>query len=209
QDVRIEHERTRQRHALLLAARELSGIAILEAGQVHFRQPGGQPPGDLRAGQLAQAQPVRHVAAHGHVRPERVILEHHADVARVRRQPLDATLAEADLARIDGGEARDQPQQCGLAAARRAEQREQLTVGDLERDAVDGGGAGEALGDFAERYFHYVEGGPSTVPPRTPLFTLRLTPSALPCYGFLQVASMSERNLALSASERLAAMASS
>ena len=37
-----------------------------------------------------------------------------------------------------------------LAAARRAEEHEQLAVGDVQRQVVDGGGVAEALGDAVE-----------------------------------------------------------
>ena len=71
-----------------------------------------------RAG--AACSPKATFCAHGHVRPERVVLEHHADVALVRRQRVDAAVAEADLARVRRVEAGDQPQQRRLAAAGRA-----------------------------------------------------------------------------------------
>jgi hypothetical protein len=43
-------------------------------------------------------------------------------------------------------EAREHAQQSGLAAARAAQQREQLAARDLEIDAVDRGDRAEALG---------------------------------------------------------------
>ena len=47
-------------------------------------------------------------------------------------------------------EAGRHPQQRGLAAARRAEQREHFALADFERDRIDGGEAVEALGDVFE-----------------------------------------------------------
>ena len=56
----------------------------------------------------------------------------------MRRQRVDAPLAETDLARFELGEARDHAQKRGLAAARWAEQREELAIRDGERDVMDG-----------------------------------------------------------------------
>ena len=53
---------------------------------------------------------------------------------RCGRQPVDALLAEADLAGVELAETRDHAQQRGLAAARRPEQREELAF--LRRQAT-------------------------------------------------------------------------
>ena len=57
----------------------------------------------------------------------------------VRRHPRagrwPSTSMRPDVGRLEAG---DRAQQRGLAAARRAEQREELVVGDVERDAVQG-----------------------------------------------------------------------
>ena len=53
---------------------------------------------------------------------------------------------------LSGGlEPREHPQQCGLAAARSAQQREQLAARDLQIDAIDGGNRSEALADALYR----------------------------------------------------------
>jgi hypothetical protein len=110
EDVGVQDQRTGQRHPLLLAARELAGVAVLQPPQVHLAQAALQPLGDLGGGQLAQPQAVGDVAAHGHVRPQRVVLEHHADVPLVGRQGVHAALAEADLALVRWTvEPRDEP----------------------------------------------------------------------------------------------------
>jgi hypothetical protein len=115
------------------------------------------------------------------VRPQRIVLEHHADVPLVRRQIVDAAPAEVDVAGIRRVEAGQEAQQRRLAASRRPEEREQLPGPDLERDGVDGGDGREPLDDRPQR-----DG-----------------------QGFFQTASMSERNFVFSASERRAATASS
>ena len=69
---------------------------------------------------------------------ERIVLEHHADVAPLGRQLGDAMLAEVDLARIGELEASDGPEGRGLPAPGGTEQRHQLAVADIEVQVVDG-----------------------------------------------------------------------
>ena len=150
QDVGVQDEGAGQRHALLLAAGELAGVAIGQPREIHLAQALGQPARDLPGRQLAQLETVRDVRGHRHVRPQCVVLEHHADVARVRREPVDPALAEPDLTAVGPVEAGDESQQCRLAAPRRAEQCEELTVADVQRGLIDSGGGPELLGDRAQ-----------------------------------------------------------
>ena len=147
QDVRVEHERPRQRHALLLTARELSRVARLEAREVDLAQPFVEPRRDLGRPELPQLEAVGDVVRDRHVGPERVVLEHHADVPLVRRQPVHHAVAEADLARVGLVEAGHEPQQRRLAAARRAQEREQLAVIDGEVGPIHRGDGAEPLDD--------------------------------------------------------------
>ena len=55
-----------------------------------------------------------------HVRVERVVLEHHRDVALGRLEVVDHAAADRDLAAGDLLQPRDHAQQRDLAAARRA-----------------------------------------------------------------------------------------
>ena len=71
-----------------------------------------------------------------HVRIERVVLEHHRDVAVARRHVVDDVAADPDLAAGDLLQPGDHAQRGGLAAAGRADQHDELLVGDLEVDAV-------------------------------------------------------------------------
>src|SRR5262249_4112146 len=185
EDVRVQHEGAGQGDPLLLATRELSRVALLEARQVDLGEAGGPTVGDGRAAELPEPAPAGDVRLHRHVRPQRVVLEHHADVARVRPEPVDAAVAEPDLAAVGCVKAGDQPQECRLSAPGGPEQREQLAVADLEARAVDGGHASEPLEDTEQTDLHFMG------------------------YGFFQVASMSERNFSFSASDRFCATASS
>ena len=62
----------------------------------------------------------------------------------------DVLAVEQDAALVRRLEAGEQAQQRGLAAAGRAEQREELALEDVERQAVDRGDAAEALADGLE-----------------------------------------------------------
>src|SRR6266566_4431828 len=85
------------------------------------------------------------------MRIECVILEYHRDVAIGRFDLVDDAPADVDLAAADGLEARDHPQQGGLAATGRADQHTELAVADLEVDALDGlEAAGIGLAHVAE-----------------------------------------------------------
>ena len=68
----------------------------------------------------------------------------------VGRQPGDVGAVDQDLALGRLLEAGDHPQRRRLAAAARAEQREELALADREAELVDGGEVAEALGDLAQ-----------------------------------------------------------
>jgi hypothetical protein len=71
------------------------------------------------------------------VRIERVVLEHHRDVAVLRGEIVDQALTDVDLARGDLLEPRDHPEGGGLAAAGRSDQDHELLVLDLEIHVAD------------------------------------------------------------------------
>src|SRR5262249_8134380 len=64
------------------------------------RRRGGRrdAPVDLGLRQLSAAQAERHVVVHRHVRVERVVLEHHRDVAVARRHVVHDAVADAHRA---------------------------------------------------------------------------------------------------------------
>ena len=93
----------------------------------------------LVLGHALAAQPERHVLEHAHVREQRVGLEHHVHVALVRRGRGDVPAVQPDGAAGGLLEARDHPHRGGLAAPRRAEHGEELTLADGQVDAADGG----------------------------------------------------------------------
>ena len=139
-----------QRDALALAARQLDRPAGPELGEPYEVERALGAGSPLGARDLAHLHPVFDVFAHGHVREERVVLEHRVDVAQVRRLPRHVGATQLDRAFVGKFEPGDHPQQRGLAGARRSEHREELAVGNLEVDAVGGNDTAEALPDSRE-----------------------------------------------------------
>jgi hypothetical protein len=91
------------------------------------------------------------------VREEGVALEHGVDVAFVRRKAGHVGIAQED--RSAGGllEAADHPQRRRLAAARRAEQGEELAFRDPQAEVVDRDRLLEDLRDRLEPYVWHTD----------------------------------------------------
>ena len=107
---------------------------------------------------LLHAQPEGNVVAHGHVREQGVVLEHHGDAAVAGLQPVDRLAADAEAACRLRFETGHDPQERGLSAAGRAEQRDELTVADVERDALEGLKGAEVLADVVDGDVGHEEG---------------------------------------------------
>src|SRR5262249_21257721 len=145
--------------ALLLAARELVGVAALEPRQVDQRQGLLDALLRRRGREPAQLEPEHDVLEYGLVRPHRIVLEHHAHAARLRRDDRAGRgqhlAVDLDGALVGHDVARDQAQGRGLAAAGRAEQGHEGIVGDVEIEIGDSGEArvagAEALRQSADR----------------------------------------------------------
>jgi hypothetical protein len=90
------------------------------------------PHARLRPADAAHAQRESDVLGHAHVREQRIALEHHADVALVRRQDRDVAPADGDRARRRRLESGDRHEDGGLATAARPEQRDELAGADVE-----------------------------------------------------------------------------
>ncbi|MNT10347.1 hypothetical protein D3C72_1451730 [compost metagenome] len=128
----FDGQRTRNRHALLLAARQLARIAVAQFGHAHHVQHAAYLRVALGLGHLVHFQPEGHVLGHRHVRKQRIALEHHAGVALVNRQPGHVGVADKDAAGRGGDEAGDHAQGRRLAAAAGAQERDQLAFRDLQ-----------------------------------------------------------------------------
>ncbi|MNL11833.1 hypothetical protein D3C87_1326850 [compost metagenome] len=141
---------TGQRGALLLAARDLAGQAIHEMADLeHVGDLAGAPmaAGD---GLAAHLERIGDVVGQVHMRIERIILEHHGDVAVLGVEVRYLLAADQDLAGGRRFEPRHHPERGGLAAARGAEQADELTIANIEIDVRDGLEVAKALGDVFE-----------------------------------------------------------
>ena len=134
--LRVAHDGAAHGDALALAAGELARIAReigLQAEDVGRL-------GDALLDQLLvdppELQREAHVVGDRHVRIERVVLEHHRDVALFRRHVVDDALADQDVALRNLLEPGDHPEQRRFSAARRPDEDDELAVGDIDVDAV-------------------------------------------------------------------------
>ena len=139
-----------QGNALLLAARQLARLALLEPRQPDQGQHVAHPPGDLARRRAAHREAEGDVVEHGHVGKQRVVLEHHADAATAHRDVLHRYPADGDFAAVGLDKAGDGAQQGGLAAAAGAQQRTERAVGEVEGDAIERRGLAVALGDAVD-----------------------------------------------------------
>ena len=90
---------------------------------------------------------------HGHVRIQRVVLEHHRDVPIPRREIVDDVVADPDDALGDVLEPGDHSQRRRLAGAGRADQDHELSIRNREVHVLDRLYAvGVALGHVFESY---------------------------------------------------------
>ena len=81
------------------------------------------------------------------MREQRQRLEHHAGRALVGGHIVDALAAQDDVARCRQFHAGKHADQSRLAGARRPDNREELAIGDIEIDTVDGIELAEGLGE--------------------------------------------------------------
>ena len=131
-------DRPTHRHPLSLPARKLRRLALEHLFQLQDSGDLANAPLDLRGGDLRPTQRVADVLRHRHVGVEGVALEDHRHVAILRLQVRHVAIADRDGTVGDLLQAGDHPQQRRLPAPRRTDEYEQLTIGDVEIDLVDG-----------------------------------------------------------------------
>jgi hypothetical protein len=151
---KTDGSRTIKCDALPLSSGELAWLAIEVAVQIEDARGLVDRLVDIGFGCLAQLQSERHVVAHAHVRIQRIALEHHGDITVARRQVVDNTIADAHLAARDLLQSGDHAQRRGLAAARRADEADELAIFDVQVQVVDGECAAAVvpLGQIVEDY---------------------------------------------------------
>jgi hypothetical protein len=144
QQSRPFHDRPSQGDPLALTARELLRAAPGHPGEADGREHLRDPAAHLAATQALALQAVGDVALDRHVREQRVRLEHQVHRTLVRRQPEQVLVTEQDRPGVGVLEAGDRSEQRGLSAPRRAEQREELVLGDGQAHVVEGDDVAEA-----------------------------------------------------------------
>jgi len=107
----------------------------------------GDPALGLLLGELAGPQPEGDVVAHVQVREQRVALEDRVDRAAVGRQGGDVPPAQQHLAGVGQLQPGDDAQEGRLAAARGAQDGDELAASDCQGDAAQDFRAAEALAD--------------------------------------------------------------
>ena len=143
QHPRPDREGPRERDALLHAARELVRVAAAGMAEADEVEQLAHPVAAVALPLTAHPQPELDVLPGGHVREQAVGLEDHADVPPVRRRPRQVDAVDDDRAGGRLVEPCDEPQRRRLAAAGRAEQRDELALLELEVDAVERGHGAE------------------------------------------------------------------
>ncbi len=143
--------RAGQRDALALAAREAVGLAVAEAGKLGHLQDIADPAGYLGARQALHFQAVGNVLRHRHVREEGVGLEHEVHRPAVGPQRRHVLAVEQDAPRVGLRETGDHAQEGGLAAARGAQQREELVLDKVEVGGLHCRDLSETLGKALKR----------------------------------------------------------
>jgi len=108
--LRFAHDRPAHGNALALTAGHVPRLAVQVVGEVEDLRRLRHLAVELLARNLALLERVAHVLAHGHVRVERVVLEHHGDVPVLRRDVVDAPAADQQVPLADLLEARDHPE---------------------------------------------------------------------------------------------------
>ena len=103
---------------------------------------------DLRLRPLGELEREAHIVGDIHMRIERIVLEHHGDIAVLGMDVIDALARDFDIALGHRFQSGDHAQQCRLAATRRSEQHDERTILDVEIDAMDDLHVAIVLEDF-------------------------------------------------------------
>src|SRR5439155_12798622 len=146
QDVRPLDQRARERDALLLAAGELRGPPVQELRDLYERRRFAHALVALRLRDAAaKLEREADVLRDRHVRVERVALEDHSDPPVLRVEMVHALVAEDDRAARRAVDPGDHEERRRLAAARGAEERDELARAHLEVELVHRGDIAELL----------------------------------------------------------------
>ena len=147
QDLRLRDQRPSERHALLLAARQLRGHALSERIHRNELEEFHRLLAARRLVDPAHLQGERDIVEAGQMREQRVALKHHRRAALGGRQVGNVGVADQNVAFGGAFVAGDHPQRGGLAASRWPEQTAIGVRRHAQIDRVDGGSGAVSLGD--------------------------------------------------------------
>ena len=131
EDLRLTDDCTTHSHTLTLTTGQSLRLTIKVLGQVEDLSGLLDALANLFLRGAGDLQSEAHVVGHGHVRIQSVVLEHHCDVAILRLHRGDVLATDEDAALVDLFKASEHTQSSGLAAARRANQHQELAILDV------------------------------------------------------------------------------
>ena len=150
--LRVAHDRATQGDALALTARQRCRPALQQAVDSQYPRHLSHAFVDARRLDMSHLQTECEVLANGLVRIERVALEHHRQIALLWRHARHVLAIDQDAPTCRSVEARDQPKDGALAAARRSNEHQQFAVCDLQIQVGQRSDtAGKTLADSLER----------------------------------------------------------
>ena len=141
--------------ALLLSARQFSGIGVGFVRQPHFSEQPASALLNLRAG-LLQDVDRRHgdILQNGSMRKQIVLLKHHADAMPeldlVELRIADGNFADLDRSLVDRGQAVDRAQDRRFSGARRTDDRNHFALTDVQVDSAEYFKCTEGLSNTAQ-----------------------------------------------------------
>ncbi len=134
---RLAHDGAAHRDPLPLPAGQRARLAVEVVRQLQHLRRRGHAVGDFRLGHACDFQPIGHVVEHAHMRIERVVLEHHGDVAIHRLDLVHAVAADADIARRHGLQPCNHAQQRRFPATGWADDDDEFAIRHVDADAVN------------------------------------------------------------------------
>jgi len=101
---------------------------------------------------LGQLQAETHIVENRHVRIERIVLEHHGDVALFRGHLVDDPPTDGDLAAGHFFKTGDHSEQRGLSATGRTDQDGERLIRDVDADPMKDLHGSKGFADIANRH---------------------------------------------------------
>ena len=141
EDLGLTHDGTAQGNALALAAGQGLGLAVEQELDAQDAGSFVYAALDFFLGGLAQLQAEGHVIINRHMGIQRVVLEHHGDVAILGRDVVYQFVADVQLAFGDFFQAGNHAQGGGLTAAGGADQNDKFLVFDIQAEIAYRGNA--------------------------------------------------------------------